>query len=146
MHYSLLHGQLATSNRNRLTYMLCRFFFATLLSVYNKWMFSSTHFGFPAPVLVTAVHMVVQFCLAAMLRAFWPKRFRPPQNPTPGDYVCVVYAYVDLPNLVLSESIGKRQFQPPWLPVLTLAYQTCLSKRLLYHFTVGFICPSYKSH
>ena len=81
--------------------LLYRFFFATLLSVYNKWMFGSANFGFPAPVFVTTFHMVVQFGLAAMLRAFWPGRFRPPRNPTPRDYVCVVHAYNHLPNLVL---------------------------------------------
>lgn len=80
--------------------LLYRFFFATLLSVYNKWMFSPAHFGFPAPVFVTTIHMVVQFGLAATLRAFWPKKFRPPENPIPRDYVCVVRAYDHLPNLV----------------------------------------------
>lgn len=81
--------------------LLYRFFFATLLSVYNKWMFSDTHFGFPAPLFVTTIHMVVQFGLAAMLRAFWPEKFRPRETPTPRDYVCVSRAYVHVPNLVL---------------------------------------------
>ena len=64
-------------------------------------MFSRAHFGFPAPVFVTTIHMVVQFGLASILRAFWPDRFRPPQNPTSRDYVYVVDAYDHLPNLVL---------------------------------------------
>ena len=81
--------------------LLYRFFFATLLSVYNKWMFGRAHFGFPAPVFVTTFHIVIQFCLAAALRTFWPERFRPPENPTPRDYVCVMHVYDYLPNLVL---------------------------------------------
>ena len=72
------------------TYRLYRFLFATLLSLYNKWMFSRAYFAFPAPVFVTTIHMVVQFILAAMLRVFWPKKFRPSGNPTPKYYVCVV--------------------------------------------------------
>ena len=66
-------------------------------------MFSEAHFGFPAPIFVTTMHMMVQFGLAAMLRAIWPERFRPPRNPTPRDYVCVVHAYDHLPNLVLGK-------------------------------------------
>ena len=63
-----------------------RFFFATLLSVYNKWMFAPDHLGFPAPLFVTTIHMFIQFTLAAILRAVWPKTFRPPHNPSRRDY------------------------------------------------------------
>ncbi|TFK25559.1 triose phosphate transporter [Coprinopsis marcescibilis] len=62
------------------------YFFAMVLSLYNKWMFSPQYYGFPAPLFVTTMHMFVQFVLAAMLRFIWPKRFRPKYNPTPGDY------------------------------------------------------------
>ncbi|KAH6914220.1 triose phosphate transporter [Coprinopsis sp. MPI-PUGE-AT-0042] len=62
------------------------FLFATLLSVYNKWMFSPQYYGFPAPLFVTTVHMFVQFLLAAVLRFMWPKRFRPKHDPSPRDY------------------------------------------------------------
>ena len=50
-------------------------------------MFSRAHFGFPAPLFVTTMHMFVQGGLAAILRAYWPKAFRPPENPTGRDYV-----------------------------------------------------------
>jgi len=53
-------------------------------------MFSRAHFGFPAPLFVTMMHMFVQFGLAAMLRALWPDTFRPRENPTRRDYVYVV--------------------------------------------------------
>ncbi|CDO69259.1 hypothetical protein BN946_scf185042.g161 [Trametes cinnabarina] len=33
------------------------FFFATLISVYNKWMFSPEHYGFPSPLFVTTIHI-----------------------------------------------------------------------------------------
>lgn len=63
-----------------------RFFFATILSVYNKWMFSSEYFNFPAPLFVTTLHMFVQFTLASIIRVFWPTQFRPERSPTPSDY------------------------------------------------------------
>ncbi|KAF7362112.1 TPT domain-containing protein [Mycena venus] len=62
------------------------FFFSTILSLYNKWMFSEEYFGFPYPLFVTTMHFFVQFALAALLRAVWPQRFRPPQGPTKEDY------------------------------------------------------------
>ncbi|KAJ7690662.1 TPT-domain-containing protein [Mycena rosella] len=62
------------------------FFFSTILSVYNKWMFSKEYFGFPYPLFVTTMHFFVQFLLAAFIRAVWPHRFRPAQHPTAADY------------------------------------------------------------
>ncbi|KAF8524873.1 triose-phosphate transporter family-domain-containing protein [Hysterangium stoloniferum] len=62
------------------------FLFATLLSVYNKWMFSPTRFGFPYTLFVTSLHMWIQFGLAALVRAIWPKHFRPPEKPTVTQY------------------------------------------------------------
>jgi solute carrier family 35 protein C2 len=49
-------------------------------------MFSKEHFGFPAPLFVTAMHMFIQFLLAATLRYTQPRTFRPAHNPTIGDY------------------------------------------------------------
>jgi solute carrier family 35, member C2 len=71
-----------------LSYHSCtyRFFFATILSVYNKWMFAVDHFGFPYPLFVTTLHMFVQFVLAAIIRYGWPKLFKPERSPTRGDY------------------------------------------------------------
>ncbi|KAJ6497817.1 TPT-domain-containing protein [Mycena sanguinolenta] len=62
------------------------FFFSTILSLYNKWMFSKSNYGFPYPLFVTTMHFFVQFAMAAFLRILWPKRFCPPQSPTKADY------------------------------------------------------------
>lgn len=63
-----------------------RFLFATILSVYNKWMFAEKYMHFPAPLFVTTLHMFVQFALAAIVRAIWPRRFRPDRTPSLPDY------------------------------------------------------------
>lgn len=63
-----------------------RFFFATVLSLYNKWMFAEDHLNFPYPLFVTSLHMLVQFLMAAAIRAIWPARFKPARRPTPTDY------------------------------------------------------------
>ncbi|OCH92509.1 TPT-domain-containing protein [Obba rivulosa] len=63
------------------------FLFATLLSVYNKWMFSEDHFNFPYPFFVTTLHMLIQFSLAATLRFTFPQHFRPKRSPSRPDYI-----------------------------------------------------------
>ena len=70
-----------------------RFLFATLLSVYNKWMFSPDRFAFPYPLFVTSLHMLIQFILAGVLRYSLPAHFKPEHNPNPRDYVCVVLSF-----------------------------------------------------
>ncbi|KAJ7209628.1 triose-phosphate transporter family-domain-containing protein, partial [Mycena pura] len=67
-------------------FIACWFLFSTILSLYNKWMFSAEHFGFPYPLLVTTMHFCVQFLLAFLLRTLLPQRFRPRQGPTAADY------------------------------------------------------------
>ncbi|KIM53643.1 hypothetical protein SCLCIDRAFT_1222611 [Scleroderma citrinum Foug A] len=62
-------------------FILSWFSFATVLSVYNKWMFSHDHFGFPYPLFVTTIHMFIQFILATALRFIHP-HFRPEKKPT----------------------------------------------------------------
>lgn len=59
--------------------------FATLLSMYNKWMFSEQYYGFSYPLFVSACHMVVQFLVAAFVRFMFP-RFRPDERPTRKEY------------------------------------------------------------
>lgn len=77
-----------------------RFFFATILSIYNKWMFSPEHFGFPSPLFVTTLHMFVQFLLAALIRAIWPGRFRPQRTPTRADYAWVLFLPLISPGYI----------------------------------------------
>lgn len=66
--------------------LFTRFVFATILSVYNKWMFSTDYYGFPYPLFVTTLHMFVQFSLSAGVRAMWPRQFKPDRSPSKGDY------------------------------------------------------------
>ena len=64
---------------------------ATILSVYNKWMFSADHYGFSFPLLVTTFHALVQFSLASTLRAFWPHKFKPEVRPKMSDFGYVLF-------------------------------------------------------
>ena len=64
-----------------------RFGFATLLSMYNKWMFSEGYYGFQFPLFVTTMHMATQFVLAAIVRKVWPQIFKPPGQPTVKEYL-----------------------------------------------------------
>lgn len=64
-----------------------RYAFATLLSLYNKWMFSPQYYNFQYPLFVTACHMIVQFALAALIRIIWADKFRPKERPMRGDYL-----------------------------------------------------------
>ncbi|KAJ7647562.1 triose-phosphate transporter family-domain-containing protein [Roridomyces roridus] len=68
------------------TFIALWFIFSTILSLYNKWMFSPDYFRFPSPLFVTTMHFFVQFALASLLRFVWPHKFRPTQNPTRADY------------------------------------------------------------
>ena len=63
-----------------------RFGFATVLSIYNKWMFSADKFGFPSPLFVTTMHMVMQFLLAALARLLFPSTFGSPYSPNLKQY------------------------------------------------------------
>lgn len=87
--HSVLVRPFSFSQRLTRTYRLFidrRFFFATILSLYNKWMFSPEHFGFPYPLFVTTLHMFVQFAIAAFLRFTWPRHFKPDRRPNARDY------------------------------------------------------------
>ena len=87
LHNSLVGSCASLENGSKTTTRLSRFFFATLLSVYNKWMFSPDRYGFPSPLFVTTAHMWVQFSLAAVLRYALPRHFRPEQSPNRQDYM-----------------------------------------------------------
>lgn len=66
---------------------LLRYLFATLLSLYNKWMFSPEFYGFQYPLFVTQTHFIVQFFLAFAMRSFWPALYKPKESPSRKDYV-----------------------------------------------------------
>lgn len=66
-------------------FVLLWYLFATLLSIYNKWMFSPEYYGFSYPLFVTTTHMCVQFFLASLVRVIW-KQYRPKEIPSRRDY------------------------------------------------------------
>ncbi|KAF8638014.1 hypothetical protein AX16_010646 [Volvariella volvacea WC 439] len=109
------------------------FFFATILSVYNKWMFSPEHYGFPYPLFVTTCHMFIQFLMAALVRALWPKRFRPDHSPTMKDY-----SVKAVPTAVSTAlDIG---FSNLSLKMITLSFYTmCKSSSLIFVLLFAFL-------
>ncbi|KAJ1827464.1 hypothetical protein LPJ56_001650 [Coemansia sp. RSA 2599] len=69
-----------------LLYMLMWYTFSSMLSVYNKWLFGNSERDFSFPLFVSSVHMMVQYCLAALCLRLFP-RLRPSQTPTMGTYL-----------------------------------------------------------
>ncbi|KAM0753224.1 TPT-domain-containing protein [Meredithblackwellia eburnea MCA 4105] len=59
--------------------------FSTLISIYNKWMFSKDHYNFKYPLFVTSCHMLVQFTLSSLTLTIFP-RLRSPNRPELKDY------------------------------------------------------------
>ncbi|EAU91556.2 triose phosphate transporter [Coprinopsis cinerea okayama7 len=109
------------------------FFFATLLSVYNKWMFSPQYYGFPAPLFVTTMHMFVQFALASFLRFTWPQHFRPKSDPKPRDYGTKVVPT----SIATGLDIG---FSNLSLKTITLSFYTmCKSSSLIFVLFFAFL-------
>ncbi|KAF6760097.1 triose-phosphate transporter family-domain-containing protein [Ephemerocybe angulata] len=109
------------------------FGFATLLSVYNKWMFSPAYYGFPAPLFVTTMHMVVQFGFAALFRYAWPHLFRPAHDPTPKEYSTKA-----VPTAVATSlDIGLSNLS---LKTITLSFYTmCKSSSLVFVLLFAFL-------
>ncbi|KAG9019043.1 Triose-phosphate Transporter [Tulasnella sp. 427] len=112
---------------------LVRFAFATLLSMYNKWMFTPAYFNFPFPLFVTTMHMAMQFILAASIRRIWPHIFNPPGRPTGQEYIrkcmpCGVTTGLDIGLSNLS------------LRTITLSlYTMCKSSSLIFVLTFAFL-------
>ncbi|KAK0226184.1 triose-phosphate transporter family-domain-containing protein [Armillaria fumosa] len=109
------------------------FFFATVLSVYNKWMFSDKHMNFRFPLFVTTLHMFVQFVLSAVLRAVWPHRFRPERSPQLEDYGKKV-----VPTAVATSlDVGLSNFS---LKMISLSFYTmCKSSSLIFVLLFAFL-------
>lgn len=108
------------------------FFFATLLSVYNKWMFDPNRFGFPYPFFVTCLHMWIQFLLAALVRYLWPRRFRPPERPNIRQYTIKIVPTA----LATAADIGlsNRSLQTITLTFYTMVKNSSLIFVLLFAF------------
>ncbi|KAK0486068.1 TPT-domain-containing protein [Armillaria novae-zelandiae] len=109
------------------------FLFATVLSVYNKWMFSDKHMNFRFPLFVTTLHMFVQFALSAVLRAVWPHRFRPERSPQLEDYGKKV-----VPTAVATSlDVGLSNFS---LKMISLSFYTmCKSSSLIFVLLFAFL-------
>ncbi|TFK74541.1 TPT-domain-containing protein [Pluteus cervinus] len=114
-------------------FISCWFTFATILSLYNKWMFAPEHLGFPFPLFVTTIHMFIQFLLAALLRLIWPRKFKPEHNPTRQ-----AYAKKALPAAIsTSLDIG---FSNLSLKIITLSFYTmCKSSSLIFVLSFAFL-------
>jgi len=111
----------------------CWFLFATVLSVYNKWMFSPDRFGFPSPLFVTTLHMAVQFLLATLLRTFWPLLFRPQHSPNRADYLRRAVPT----GVATSLDIGLSNLS---LKLITLSFYTmCKSSSLIFVLFFAFL-------
>ncbi|OSD03913.1 TPT-domain-containing protein [Trametes coccinea BRFM310] len=109
------------------------FFFATLISIYNKWMFSPEHYGFPSPLFVTTIHMWVQFLLAAVLRYTMPRRFKPEHRPTRADYIRKAVPT----GVTTGLDIG---FSNLSLKLITLSFYTmCKSSSLVFVLLFAFL-------
>ncbi|KAI5452697.1 hypothetical protein NCC49_000446 [Naganishia albida] len=111
-------------------FVLLWYIFATMLSVYNKWMFSPQYYGFQYPLFVTCTHMIVQFCLATVVREVWSDRFKPKERPGRQDYIKGV-----IPTAVATGiDIGLSNLS---LKTITLTlYTMCKSSALI--FVLGF--------
>ncbi|KAG9316194.1 triose-phosphate transporter family-domain-containing protein [Chiua virens] len=111
-------------------FILTWFLFATLLSVYNKWMFSPDHYNFTFPLFVTAVHSFIQFVLSALLRWTFSKTFFCDRRPTMRNYSIKVVPAAMSTGI----DIGLSNLS---LKTITLSFYTmCKSSSLI--FVLGF--------
>ncbi|GMK59391.1 hypothetical protein CspeluHIS016_0704060 [Cutaneotrichosporon spelunceum] len=113
-------------------FILSWYIFATILSMYNKWMFSAEYYGFTYPLFVTACHMVVQWFCAAMIRWNVP-RFRPAEQPTRRQYITRI-----LPTAASTGGdIGLSNLS---LKTITLSlYTMCKSSALIFVLMFAFL-------
>ncbi|WVQ98894.1 hypothetical protein IAU59_006025 [Kwoniella sp. CBS 9459] len=113
-------------------FVLSWYTFATLLSLYNKWMFSPQYYGFSYPLFVTACHMVVQFFLASLIRVVFAKQYRPKERPTRKEYVTKI-----LPTAASTGGdIGLSNLS---LKTITLSlYTMCKSSTLIFVLLFAF--------
>ncbi|WWC89859.1 uncharacterized protein L201_004787 [Kwoniella dendrophila CBS 6074] len=113
-------------------FILSWYTFATLLSLYNKWMFSPDYYGFSYPLFVTCCHMVVQFGLAAIIRNAFADKFRPKERPTRKEYITKI-----LPTAASTGGdIGLSNLS---LKTITLSlYTMCKSSTLIFVLLFAF--------
>ncbi|CEG67435.1 hypothetical protein RMATCC62417_03866 [Rhizopus microsporus] len=115
-----------------LFWILAWYIFATILSVYNKWMFSKEHYNFQYPLFVTSVHMIVQFVFSGLSLLFVPK-LRPKNRPSATSYIQRVLPCA----LATSLDIGLSNLS---LKTITLSFYTmCKSSTLAFVLIFAFL-------
>ncbi|GAA5960198.1 hypothetical protein JCM21900_000438 [Sporobolomyces salmonicolor] len=108
------------------------YIFSTLISVYNKWMFSEDHFNFPYPLFVTSIHMLVQWTLAALTLIAFPG-LRPKARPLANDYATKVAPC----GMATGLDIGLSNLS---LRTITLSFYTmCKSSSLAFVLIFAFL-------
>ncbi|GAA5859439.1 hypothetical protein JCM8547_006822 [Rhodosporidiobolus lusitaniae] len=113
-------------------FILAWYTFSTLISVYNKWMFSEDHYNFPYPLFVTSVHMLVQWCLSALTLSFF-RNLRPTSRPEPRDYATKVTPC----GMATGLDIGLSNLS---LRTITLSFYTmCKSSSLAFVLLFAFL-------
>ncbi|BEI83876.1 hypothetical protein CcaverHIS002_0404800 [Cutaneotrichosporon cavernicola] len=113
-------------------FILSWYAFATILSMYNKWMFSAEYYGFTYPLFVTACHMVVQWFCAGMIRWTVP-RFRPVERPSRRDYMTRIVPTA----MSTGGDIGLSNLS---LKTITLSlYTMCKSSALIFVLMFAFL-------
>ncbi|GAA6038440.1 hypothetical protein JCM8097_007653 [Rhodosporidiobolus ruineniae] len=115
--------------------------FSTLISVYNKWMFSEDHYNFPYPLFVTSVHMLVQWCLAALTISIFP-HLRPKARPAARDYgtkvaPCGVATGLDI-------GLSNLSLRTITLSFYTMCKSSSLAFVLLFAFLFRLEVPSWR--
>ncbi|KAH9465661.1 hypothetical protein Pst134EA_013544 [Puccinia striiformis f. sp. tritici] len=117
------------------------YLFATLISLYNKWMFSPDHYNFQYPLFVSACHMYIQFGLAAATLALFPS-IRSRTRPTPHDYLkkalpCGMASGLDI-------GLSNTSLKTVTLSFYTMCKSSSLAFVLLFAFLFKLEKPTYK--
>ncbi|CAO3684418.1 unnamed protein product [Umbelopsis ramanniana] len=113
-------------------FWILAWYFATFLSVYNKWMFSEKYYNFQFPLFVTSMHMLVQFTFAGLTLAVLP-RFKPKKRPSAKNYLYKVCPCAAATSL----DIGLSNLS---LKTITLSFYTmCKSSTLAFVLIFAFL-------
>lgn len=122
-------------------FILSWYLFATLISLYNKWMFSPDHYNFQFPLFVSACHMYIQFGLAALTLSLFPS-IRSRTRPTPHDYLkkalpCGVASGLDI-------GLSNTSLKTVTLSFYTMCKSSSLAFVLMFAFIFKLEKPTYK--
>ncbi|PWN47219.1 TPT-domain-containing protein [Violaceomyces palustris] len=115
------------------------YMFSTLISVYNKWMFSKGHYNFSYPLFVTSCHMVMQFGLSSIALSLCDRKLIPRRHngtrarPSGYDWISKVVPC----GLATALDIGLSNSS---LKTITLSFYTmCKSSNLAFVLFFAFL-------